>query len=140
MQLGGRGVPDVPFASSYKPAEISALWGALKSCYGNEAAARAAVEQNDQVLCPVYASPALLKQSYQALVTLVGKQEALEIMAKNPAVLTCGAPGLLASKPNDIRQAAEVRQVLDRAVTAQGFGAFVLLILVLNVIFRVSSL
>ena len=40
MLLGG-GCPEVPFASSYKPGEINALWASLKKVYGNEAAARA---------------------------------------------------------------------------------------------------
>ena len=126
--------------AGYKPAEIAALWSALKSCYGSDAAARLAVEQNNQVLCPVYASPALLQQSYKALVGIFGKDEALKIMAMNPAVLTCGAPGLQASEPSEIRKAAETRQVLDRVVTPAGFAVAILVVLALNVAFRVANL
>lgn len=75
MLLGSGDVPSVPFADSYKPAEIAALWKALKQCYGDEEAARRAVEQNNQVLCPVYATPQLLTQTNAALVKLVGKEE-----------------------------------------------------------------
>lgn len=76
MLLGSGGdVPSVPFADNYKPAEIAALWKALKQCYGDEEAARRAVEQNNQVLCPVYATPQLLTQTNAALVKLVGKEE-----------------------------------------------------------------
>jgi hypothetical protein len=42
MLLNGGGVPDVPFASAYKPGEIRALWSALKKLYGSEELACAA--------------------------------------------------------------------------------------------------
>ena len=122
------GVPDVPFASAYKPAEIAALWTAVKKCYGSEAAARAAISQNNQILCPLYASPSLLTSSQAALVALLGKEEALEIMAKNPAVLTCGAGYLEQSDPSEIRSAANTRQFLDRFVTPEGLSVAVVCI------------
>ena len=110
--LGGGGVPDVPFASSYKPGEISALWNSLKKCYGNEELARQAVAQNDQVLCPIYATPAMLSDSKKALVDIFGKDEALQIMSKSPMILTCGSE-LRSLKPDDIRSTANTRQFLD---------------------------
>ena len=48
----------------------------------------AAVEQNSQILCPLYASPVLLTQSKAALVRMMGDDEALDVMLKNPMVLT----------------------------------------------------
>ena len=108
----GGGVPDVPFASSYKPGEISALWNSLKKCYGNEELARQAVAQNDQVLCPIYATPAMLSDSKKALVDIFGKDEALQIMSKSPMILTCGSE-LRSLKPDDIRSTANTRQFLD---------------------------
>ena len=68
------GIPDVPYADSYKQAELSALWGALKKCYGSEAAAREAIARNNQIMCP-YATPALLTETKAALVGLVGRDE-----------------------------------------------------------------
>ena len=59
------------------------------------------------------ATPQLLSQSHASLVGLLGKEEALEIMMKNPAVLTCGANEIAASDPDEIRSAASVRKVLD---------------------------
>ena len=88
MALGGGGVPDVPFASAYERRDIEQLWRAVKQCYGGEASARAAVEQNSQILCPLYASPVLLTQSKAALVRMMGDDEALDVMLKNPMVLT----------------------------------------------------
>lgn len=136
---GPKGVPAVPFAASYKPAEISALWNTLKKLYEDEDAARQAVQQNNQVLCPLYANPALLTQSKDALVGLLGPAEALEVMKLNPAVLTCGKPGLLKSDPGEIRKTANARRFLDTYATPEGFAVFVLAVLLLNVVYRVAT-
>lgn len=65
--------------------------------------------------------------------------QALEILAMNPAVLTCGARELAAQKPADIRSAAQTRQVLDRVVTGQGFALFLLACGFLRVAFLVAT-
>jgi hypothetical protein len=135
LRAGG-GVPDVPFASAYAPSEISALWVSLKKIYGSDAAARAAVEQNNQVLCPVYASPELLAQTHGALVKLVGKEDAQEIIAKNPAVLTCGAREIASADPAEIKSTASTRQILDKYVNKPEFlGVALLVVGLLRVIF-----
>ena len=128
------GPPEVPFSSSYKASEISALWTALKKCYGSEALAREAVERQSQVLCPVYASPALLTQSRNALVALLGQEEAIEIMLKNPMVLTCGGRELADSEPDDIRSAANLRFYLDKYVNAGGLAVLVVFLGLLKVV------
>jgi hypothetical protein len=136
MLLGNNGgVPEVPFASSYQPAEIGALGRALKTCYGSDEAARRAVEQNNQVLCPVYATPELLLQTNAALIKLVGKREALEILLMNPAVLTCGARGIAEQDPAKIRSTASTRQALDRVTTPTGLALSLLLLGFLRVAF-----
>lgn len=132
MASRGGGVPEVPWASAYKPQEIAALWSTAVKVYGSDAAARQAVSQNDQIICPVYATPQLLSQSHASLVGLLGKEEALEIMMKNPAVLTCGAKELAASDPGEIRSAANARKVLD-GITAEGLTVALLAALALFV-------
>ena len=140
MLLGNNGgVPEVPFASSYQPAEIGALGRALKTCYGSDEAARRAVEQNNQVLCPVYATPELLLQTNAALIKLVGKREALEILLMNPAVLTCGARGIAEQDPAKIRSTASTRQALDRVTTPTGLALSLLLLGFLRVAFLVAT-
>ena len=124
----GSSVPDVPFAAAYKPAEIERLWRAVKQCYGGEASARAAVQQNDQILCPLYASPELLTQSKGALVRLMGREDALDVMLKNPMVLTCGAAELEKLSPDEIKSTANVRRVLDKVVTPTGLAVAVLVL------------
>ena len=137
----GSNVPDVPFAASYKSSEIAALWNALKQCYGAEDLARQAVAQNNQVLCPLYASPELLKQTFAALVKIMGSKDAArEVMLLNPAVLTCGARELASSEASEILQAAKTRQVLDRFVNPAGAAVFVLAVLFLNAIYRVAMI
>lgn len=137
MALGRSSVPEVSFASAYKPQEIAALWKVLQRCYGGEEAARSAVRQNAQVLCPLYASPSLLEQSYKSLVVVLGKEEALKIMAMNPMVLTCGSD-LEALDPNEIRSAARTRQFLDKYVTAEGLG-LVLIVAVFAIVAKLAA-
>ena len=132
-------MPEVPWASNYKKSEITALWGALKRCCGgSDEAARQAVSQNSQVICPVYATPELLTQTNDALVKLVGKKEALQILIMNPMVLTCGAVGLATQKPADIRSAAQARQVVDRLATPTGLVSSLVALGLLRVAYLVA--
>ncbi|KAL1528259.1 hypothetical protein AB1Y20_009616 [Prymnesium parvum] len=126
--------PDVPFASSYPPSQLAALWKALAACYRSEALAREAVRRQPQVMCPVYASPSLLTQSADALVELVGEEEAVEIMLRNPMVLTCGSRELAASTAAEVRQAANVRFYLDKYVNPAGLLSLLALLSLLKVV------
>ena len=103
--------PEVPWASSYKQKDIDALWNTLKQVYGSEAAARKAVKQNNQVICPLYATPATMRLAYNSLVKLCGKADAKEIMANNPAILQCG--DLSGEDPVALRKAAAARVGMD---------------------------
>ena len=47
---------------------------------------------------------------------------ALQVMLKNPMVLTCGGRELAASEPEEIRNAANVRFYLDKFANPAGFG------------------
>ena len=65
-----------------------------------------------QIVCPIFATPALVAASRAALVERMGEEEAKTIMGKHPCVLTCG-DGLLTADPDEIRRFAELRRVLD---------------------------
>ena len=106
----------LPFKDAYQAGEIKALWTTLKKLYGSEDAARQAVAQNNQVLAPVYANPALMSESKAALVAVLGKDEALEVMRKSPMILTCGSE-LRGLSADDIRSTANTRQILDKFFT-----------------------
>ena len=54
-----------------------------------------------------------MSASKAALVELMGKEEALEIMNKSPMILTCGSD-LRDLSPSDIRSTASTRQFLDK--------------------------
>ena len=69
------------------------------------------------VLCPLYCTDELLRESHRCLIENLGEEEAAEIMALNPAVLTCG-DGLLAADPEEIRRLAKVRSILDKVPPA----------------------
>lgn len=100
------------FAALYKANDIEALWKAVRECYGSEEAALQAVRQNNAVLSPVYATPALLRRSALLLKQLLGEEDAAKVLRDNPAVLTCGEV-LAESDPAEIKRIAAVRRVLD---------------------------
>ena len=95
MQLGRGSVPKVSFASAYKPSEIAALWTAVKKCYGSETAALDAISQNEQVLCPIYATPSLITESYLSLVKLVGVRTCAAFAMRTHVMIVSnrGSPG-----------------------------------------------
>lgn len=97
------------FSAYHDPKLIDALWVAVRKCYGSEEAAVTAVRRNGQILCPTFASPKLISDSYGGLSDLMGTEEALEIMMKNPAVLTCG-DRIRTANPAEIRNFANFRR------------------------------
>jgi hypothetical protein len=99
---------------TYDNGEVDVLWDQLVSIYGSEAAASEAAQQvRGDVICPLFCTPTLLKESHEALIDILGTEEAAEIITKSPAMLTCGA-GLRDSDIQEIRRFAAVRQVMDR--------------------------
>lgn len=100
--------------SPYDPNDVEGLWDALVELYGSEELAITAAKQvRGDVICPLFASPDLLRESYEALVDNLGETEAREIMAKHPSILTCG-PGVRNAEPDEIRRLAAFRQVADQ--------------------------
>ena len=106
-------VVDKRFQKEYPPKELDALWSVLKKAYGTEADALRAVTQNPTILNPLYTNPPeIVTRSKEALVEVMGEEEALEVMLKNPAILQCGS--LLAKQPaGQIKSFANVRQAAD---------------------------
>ena len=101
------------FRKQYPPKDVEALWRELKLAYGSEALAVQAVSQNPTILNPRYTSPpSVVSRSASALVEVLGKQDALDVMLKNPAVLQCGS-SLSKQPPDQIRSFASFRQALD---------------------------
>jgi len=79
------------FAKTYPKKDLEQVWGCLVECYGNEALALQAAEDNYQILNPSYTFPNTMMESRNVLVNMMGKEEALEVMQLNPAVLQCVA-------------------------------------------------
>ena len=85
-------IVDNRFYKKYPAEDLDALWAVLKEAYVTEADALRAVTQNPTVLNPLYTNPPeLVTRSKEALVEVMGEEEALEVMLKNPAVLQCGS-------------------------------------------------
>ena len=126
------GLPDTlksqlgPFASRDIERQVEKNWAALAKIYGSAAAAESAVLQNRQVVSPVYADPALLQRTRDILVDKLGREEAMQVMQDNPAVLTCGEP-LANETPADIVSTAKLRKVLDATLKPDVVAVIVVL-------------
>lgn len=121
-------ISSATFVSEYDDVEINALWAAVRRCYGDEALAIEAVRRQPYLLNPSYTwPPPLLSRSKAALVDVLGsEEETLEVMMRNPAVLQCGAPGILELGSGEIKLFANLRfygsQVPPKVAAASGLG------------------
>ena len=130
-------VIDTAFYSEYDAIEINALWAQVRKCYGTEERAIEAVTRQPYVLNPTYTwPPPLLSRSKDALVQVLGSEEdALEVMLKNPAVLQCGAPGILELGGDEIKLFANLRYLgstLSPRLTG-AIGVSLLLLILLTI-------
>ncbi|KAL1496732.1 hypothetical protein AB1Y20_014325 [Prymnesium parvum] len=96
------------FKKEYTPQQLELLWGALLEVYGDAELAAAAVRSNPQVLNPSYSFCNTMLASREALEAMMGREEALDVMLKNPAVLQCG-PSLETLGPAEIKGFAAMR-------------------------------
>jgi len=116
-------------SGTYSDEQVEELWDTVASLYESESAAADAARQCKYViLCPLYASPQLLRASHTALIQNIGEEDAAEILVKNPAVLTCGE-GLRNADRAEIFRLANLRQVLDR-IPPQAIWATILVLVV----------
>ena len=92
----------------------------MAKIYGDQETARVAVLQNRQVVS------ALLQRTRDILVEKLGREEAMQVMQDNPAVLTCGEP-LANETPADIVSTAKLRKVLDATLKPDVVAVIVVL-------------
>ena len=117
------------FKKEYTSREIDALWGAMLACYGTQDLAVQAAFENPQIVNPSYSFVNTMISSKEVLFDMMGKEEALEVMLKNPAVLQCG-PSLDTLGPDEIKGFANIRfygnKIPESARLAAIIGALLL--------------
>mmetsp|Transcript_5206 Transcript_5206/g.15925 ORF Transcript_5206/g.15925 Transcript_5206/m.15925 type:complete len:169 (+) Transcript_5206:43-549(+) len=114
------------WSANFEASEVEALWKALRKCYPSEEAALQAVRQNANVICPLFATPTLIQQTYRVLIDELGKEDAIKVLQMNPSVLTCGDQ-LRGVGADEIMRAARVRRSLD-AIPSEAFGGCLALV------------
>jgi hypothetical protein len=114
------------FRKTYPTKDLELLWGALIKCYGTPARAEQAVFENPQILNPSYTFCNTMIDSKEILFEMMGKDEALDVMLKNPAVLQCG-PSLDTLGPDEIKGFANIRSLGNKIPESARFVALVLL-------------
>jgi len=98
------------FKKDYPMKDVEQLWGAMVACYGTEALAIQAAKDNYQMINPSYSFTNTMLASRDILVEMMGKEDALEVMLLNPAVLQCG-PSLDTLGPDEIKGFANIRAI-----------------------------
>jgi len=98
------------FKKTYPTKDLEVLWATLIKCYGNAQLAEQAANTNPQIINPSYSFCNTMLASQKVLVDMMGKEEALDVMLKNPAVLQCG-PSLDTLGPDEIKGFANLRSL-----------------------------
>ena len=86
--------------------DVNQMWAAWETVYGSRERAEAAAKRNVKVLLPFLNTPETIRGAYAVLVEMLGKEEAAEIIEKNPGVLSCAPADLAKTEPGSIRSAA----------------------------------
>lgn len=132
-------VTETKFKKTYDKKSLELLWGALLQIYGSVELAEKAVLANPQVLNPSYSFCNTMIVSKNVLVDMMGTEEALEVMLKNPAVLQCG-PALDTLGPDEIKGFANLRSTFNNIPeNVRGFALLALLAFVLFPIFASNN-
>jgi len=101
------------FKKEYPQKDLEVLWGTLLKVYGSADLAAAAAKTNPQIMNPSYTFSNTVFASRQVLLDMMGEEEALDVMMKNPAVLQCG-PSLDTLGPDEIKGFANIRSLGTR--------------------------
>ena len=75
--------------------DVNQMWAAWETVYGSRERAEVAAKRNVKVLLPFLNTPATIRGAYAVLVEMLGKEEAEEIIEKNPGVLSCAPADLV---------------------------------------------
>ena len=103
-----REIVDVTFQRTYAPVELEVLWAALLVCCDGDAQRAAlAARRCPQIINPSYSFCNTMLESNKALLGLMSKEEALDVIRKNPAVLQCG-PSLEDVSPAEVKAIARI--------------------------------
>lgn len=96
------------FKKQYDRRDLDQLWGAMIACYGTKELAIQAAFENPQIVNPSYTFTNTMLASRDVLLDIMDKEEALQVMLRNPAVLQCG-PSLDTLGPDEIKGFANIR-------------------------------
>ena len=89
-------------------AGVRLLWAHLLEVYPSEQAALAAVERNSAVVLPYLNRPHHIEGSWRVLNEMMDPAEALDVVTKNPGLLSCDPTGLKGSNKATVQAMANV--------------------------------
>ncbi|KAL1522172.1 hypothetical protein AB1Y20_021811 [Prymnesium parvum] len=120
--------------------EILILWKEFKKCYPSEAVAQEMLSKNTAVILPQLNSPRKIKGTYALLNTRLGKVRAAEVLEKNPGVLICSPESLEKQSDDDIVNAANLVDTLNKnKAVVNAFAGALFLGIVCAFIYRIGT-
>ena len=118
----------LPAAAVNDPAVVP-LWRALRKCYPSEAAALEAAERNPGLLLPWANSPETISGSFAMLCRKMEAAAVLDVITKNPGVLSCDPQRLAISSAEEIQTVAATTAAIGAARTPLALAALALAVL-----------
>ncbi|KAL3925877.1 MAG: hypothetical protein SGPRY_003546 [Prymnesium sp.] len=133
FQSGGQKLPN-------QEEDILVLWKEFKKCYPSESVAQEMLSKNTAVILPQLNSPRKIKGTYALLNKRLGKQRAAEVFRKNPGVLICSPESLESQSDEDIENAANFVDTLQKNKPIVNAVAVTLWLSVAgSILYRISS-
>ena len=94
------------------------LWSRLLRIYPTEEAALSAVIRNSALVMPYLNKPAYIDGSWRVLLSMMSREEALEVITKNPGILSCDPAALRTSDAASVKRAAGFVDGVENALDA----------------------
>ena len=102
---------------------VRILYNRVLHVYPNEDAALEAIARNSALVLPYLNKPFHIDGSWQVLTEKMSEAEALEVITKNPGVLTSNPIGLRGASADEIKRAAAVVDVVEAVPVNARWGA-----------------
>ncbi len=102
---------------------VRILYNRILNVYPNEEAALDAVARNSALVLPYLNKPFHIDGSWRVLTEVMSEAEALEVITKNPGVLTSNPVGLRGASADEIKRAAALVDVVEALPVSARWGA-----------------
>jgi len=101
---------------------VRILYNRVLNIYPTTEDALAAVSRNSALVLPYLNKPYHVDGSWRILTEMMGEEEALAVVNKNPGLLTCNPAGLKGASVGDIKRAAMLVEIVEAVPVSARWG------------------